>query len=52
MDFGSFAIGVLAGGLIFGVSGMLIGIALGAMSIKIEAGKRLKPCKDGSINFN
>jgi len=52
MDFGSFAIGVLAGGLLFGVSGMLIGIALGAMSIKIEAGKRLRPRRDGSVKFN
>ena len=52
MDFGSFAIGALAGGLLFGIAGMLIGIALGAMSIKIEAGKRLKPHRDGSVNFN
>lgn len=52
MDFGSFAIGALAGLVFFGIPGMLIGIALGAMSIKIEAGKRLKPQRDGSVKFN
>ena len=52
MDLGSFAIGVLVGGIAFGTLGLLIGIALGSMASKMRPPKKLKPQADGSVEFN
>jgi len=56
VDYGSFAIGVLVGGFIFGIVGLMIGIVFGSMANRIDVEKKrklkLNPHLDGSVKFN
>lgn len=56
MDYGSFAIGVLVGGFIFGMAGLMIGVVFSSMANRIDHEKKrklkLNPYLDGSVKFN